>query len=275
MAKNALDLAHIFVEFSGNKVLSDVHASIPEGGLTVFVGPNGAGKTTLLLCIMGEVPYRGEIRFHPDIRGYIGYVPQNLQTQTYTPITCAEFLGMSFSRRPLWLGMSKAGRAAVARVLARVGMEHAEKRCISELSGGEMRRILLAAALLRSPRLLLLDEPAAGVDMRGERLFWDILDDLRTREKITIVMVSHNLSLTAHYASHVICVSRGRCMEGTPHAILTAQNLMTIFGIPIHLYPDQCALSHDLCPMCGAFSMGSDVPSETAVCDCKPPSVRN
>ena len=254
MTEHVIDFENMSVEFAGRTVLDKVCVSIPRGGLTVFVGPNGAGKTTLLLSIMGEVPHRGTIHFAEDARGHIGYVPQHLEAQTSTPITCEEFLALNAGARPLWLGIGQKGRKAAAQALERVGMANAARRCIGELSGGEMRRVLLASALLRDPLILLLAEPTAGVDLRGERLFWDILNELRVQHHISIVMVSHNLTLAAHYASHVICVYDGHCQQGTPHQIFTAANLMSVFGIPIHIYPDQCTVPQHLCPKCGAFA---------------------
>ncbi len=268
MTENVLDIMHLHVEFFGRTVLRDVCVSLPKGGMTVFVGPNGAGKTTLLLSLLGEVPHTGSIRFAPDILGHIGYVPQALNTETYTPITCSEFLRLSFSKRPLWLGATAATRKAVDEALDKVGMSGMQDGCLSELSGGQLHRVLLAAALLGSPRLLLLDEPAAGVDMHGERLFWELLDSLRHSEGLSVVMVSHNLHLTAHYATHVVCVHQGECLQGEPRKVLTAQNLMEIFGIPIHLYPDQCAASHTLCPSCGAFADGQELQNCPVGCSC-------
>ncbi len=257
--KSVIDFDRMSVAFSGRQVLHEVSLAIPEGGLTVFVGPNGAGKTTLLLSIMGEVPHTGEIRFAHGVRGHIGYVPQHLEAQTSTPITCEEFLALNAGRRPLWLGIGREGRRAASEALERVGMATSARRCISELSGGEMRRVLLASALLRHPALLLLDEPAAGVDLRGERMFWEILNELRVQDALSIVMVSHNLTLAAHYATHVVCVYDGTCQQGTPHQIFTAGNLMSVFGIPIHIYPDQCTVPQHLCPTCGAFSQCEQV----------------
>lgn len=132
-----------------------------------------------------------------------------------------------------------------------------------------MRRILLALALLRNPKLLLLDEPAAGVDPKGEHLFWEILEEARRSRGLTIVMVSHNLPLTAHYATHVLCLSRGQCLEGAPHVTLTAKNLMNIFGIPIHLYPDQCTVPQFFCPKCGAFGLEDKEGESVAASVCK------
>jgi hypothetical protein len=132
-----------------------------------------------------------------------------------------------------------------------------------------MRRVLLASALLRRPALLMLDEPAAGVDLKGERLFWEMLDNARQRYGLTIAMVSHNLPLAAHYATHVLCVHEGSVVEGAPRAVLTARNLIKVFGIPIHLYPDQCGEPQLQCPKCGAFGMeneGQAQPGSTCAC---------
>lgn len=258
MQNTAISIENLSVRFRGYTVLDGISASIPAGGCTVFVGPNGAGKTTLLLCLLGEVPYTGTIRKSGDFAGRVGYVPQDLRRADSTPVTVSEFLALSVSRRPMWLGFGGAVRRAVSDVLAEVDMRDAAERRICDLSGGQLRRVLLAQALIRRPRLLLLDEPAAGVDLRGEHLFWDILDDARRRLGLTTVMVSHNLPMAAHFATHVVCIFDGTCMEGAPHKVLTARNLMEVFGIPIHLYPDQCSQPQYLCPKCGAFSREED-----------------
>ncbi len=250
----AVAIEGLSLSFGGRKVLDGIDASFPAGGLSVLVGPNGAGKTSLLLCALGELPHGGRVRLRPDLRGRVGYVPQTLRLELASPVTCAEFLALSVSRRPLWLGLGGETARGAGRVLDRVGLSGATRRRLDELSGGELRRALLASALMRSPGLLLLDEPAAGVDLRGERLFWELLRELRLSEGITIVMVSHNLPLAAHYASHVLCLFGGRCLEGPPRQVLTAGNLMAAFGMPIHLYPDQCAEPQGLCPDCGAFA---------------------
>lgn len=261
MSQPAIAIEDFSVRFGGQAVLSHVSASLPAGGCTVFVGPNGAGKTTLLLCLLGEIKGTGTIRMAEGLAGHVGYVPQNLSFDVRTPVTVGEFLALGLTRRPLWLRVPGAARRQADVVLGQVGMEGAARRSLGDLSGGELRRILLASALLREPKLLLLDEPAAGVDLRGEHLFWDILGEARRERGMTIVMVSHNLPLTAHYATHVLCLHNGGCIEGVPHEVLTARNLMAIFGIPIHLYPDQCATPQFRCPQCGAFAPEDDCPA--------------
>ena len=125
---------------------------------------------------------------------------------------------------------------------------------MGDLSGGELRRVLLAAALGRNPELLVLDEPAAGVDVRGERLFWELLDEARRERGFTQIMVSHNLPLVAHYATHVICLNKKVCATGAPRVTLVSSTLMELFGVPIHLYPDQCDPEDPGCPQCGVVS---------------------
>ena len=255
MNGTAVAIRDLTVRLSGRTVLEGVSASLPEGGCTVFVGPNGAGKTTLLLCLLGEVPYAGSIRLSARCAGRIGYVPQNLNYDVQTPVTVEEFLSLGISRRPLWFGFGKKALARTREALEQVGLPDCAKLRLGDLSGGQMRRVLLASALLRNPALLMLDEPAAGVDLKGERLFWEMLDNARRRCGLTIAMVSHNLPLAAHYATHVVCVHEGSVVEGPPRAVLTARNLIKIFGVPIHLYPDQCSEPHLQCPKCGAFGM--------------------
>ena len=269
MNGTAVAIRDLTVRFHGRAVLEGVSASLPEGGCTVFVGPNGAGKTTLLPCLLGEVPCSGSIRFSPHCAGRIGYVPQNLNFSAQTPVTVGEFLSLGVSRRPLWFGFRKKALALTREALEQVGLPDCAKLRLGDLSGGQMRRVLLASALLRKPSLIVLDEPAAGVDLKGERLFWETLDNARRRYGLTIAMVSHNLPLAAHYATHVICVHEGSVVEGSPRAVLTARNLIKVFGIPIHLYPDQCSEPQLQCPKCGAFGVedeGQDQPGSACAC---------
>ena len=239
----------------GNHILEGICATAPAGGSTVIVGPNGAGKTTLLLCLIGEIPFTGRI----EIAGAgqqprVAYVPQHLSMDRSLPLRVSEFMALSCQRKPLWLGLRPFARAEGRRLLQMVKAEHLEQSRVGDLSGGELRRVLLAAALGRNPELLVLDEPAAGVDVRGERLFWELLDQARRERGFTQIMVSHNLPLVAHYATHVICLNKTVCAMGAPRATLVSSTLMELFGVPIHLYPDQCDPEDPGCPQCGVVS---------------------
>lgn len=249
----ALTFDHVCVCRGGRLILEDVCATVPAGSSTVLVGPNGAGKTTLLLCLIGEMNYTGRIA----AAGLTGlprtaYVPQHLHMDASLPLRVNEFLALNGQRRPLWFGLKPSIGRQARELLALVQAEKLENRRLSDLSGGEIRRVMLAAAFARKPRLLVLDEPAAGVDVQGERLFWEVLDKVRVQHGFTQIIVSHNLSLAAHYATHVICLNKKVCAEGAPHKALGASTLMQLFGVPIHLYPDQCDPADPACPQCGA-----------------------
>ena len=244
----------------GNRILDNVCATAPGGGSTVLVGPNGAGKTTLLLCLIGQLAYEGTICVSGGVRKpRTAYVPQTLSMDRSLPLRVAEFLALGRQRRPLWLGLRPSARSEARRLLRMVRAEHLEQSRMGDLSGGELRRVLLAAALAREPDLLVLDEPAAGVDVRGERLFWELLDEARREQGFTQIMVSHNLPLVAHYATHVVCLNKTVCAMGAPRATLTSSTLMDLFGVPIHLYADQCDPQDPGCPQCGAVGEGASL----------------
>lgn len=239
----------------GNRILNNICATAPAGGSTVLVGPNGAGKTTLLLCLIGEMAYTGRIQFAGlERQPRTAYVPQHLIMDRSLPLRVCEFLALSRQRQPLWLGLRPWARNEGRQLLQMVKAEHLEQSRMGDLSGGELRRVLLAAALGRNPELLVLDEPAAGVDVRGERLFWELLNAARHERGFTQIMVSHNLPLVAHYATHVVCLNKTVCATGAPRATLTSSTLMELFGVPIHLYPDQCDPEDPGCPQCGVVS---------------------
>ncbi len=261
------------VRVNGQQILEDINATVPPCSATVIVGPNGAGKTTLLRCLLGEMPHCGELRFVnengvPMRKPIIGYVPQQLQVDSQLPLRVYEFLTLGHGLRPLWLGCSRKARQDAQALLELVDARKLENRNMGELSGGEMRRVLLAAALGRKPDMLVLDEAEAGVDYRGERLFWQLLDKSRLNLGFTVLMVSHNLPLAAHYATHVLCIKKRLLAEGAPRQTLTGKNLLALFGSPIHLYPNQCDDPGPPCPDCGALG---NQPYQDAAPDGQPP----
>ncbi|MDE5832778.1 MAG: metal ABC transporter ATP-binding protein [Desulfovibrio sp.] len=246
------------VRREGRLILDEITASAPCGGATVIVGPNGAGKTTLLRCLLEETEYSGHIEFvsfdgDRATRPVLGYVPQHLFADAQMPLRVYEFLSLNAEKKPLWLGCSPKNRRRSRELLELVGAEKLENQRLGDLSGGELRRVLLASALGRRPRLLALDEAEAGVDYRGERLFWELLDKSRRELGFTLLMVSHNLPLAAHYATHVICVKKEMIAQGAPRSTLTASTLLELFGVPIHLYPNQCENPGPICAGCGAL----------------------
>jgi zinc transport system ATP-binding protein len=234
----AVIFENVSVELGGVSILDRVTASVPRGGCTAIVGPNGAGKTTLLLTILGDVPYKGRIHTACRINNgcsRIGYVPQRLNFDRGIPITVTEFLSMGVQRLPLWFGIRRTLRKQSLELLNMVNAGYLAERKLGALSGGEMQRVLLALALQQKPDLLVLDEPAAGIDFHGEHIFCDLLDELRRKNGFTQLMVTHDLATVTHHASHVICLNKMVIAQGPPRETLTTQTLTAMFGLHMGL----------------------------------------
>ena len=235
---NAVVFRDVSVRRSGLAILEHVNATVPQGSCTVIVGPNGAGKTTLILALIGEMRHDGDIDVMTGRSGKplrLGYVPQRISIDRGMPLTVVEFLVMGIQKRPLWLGIRPSLKAHSLELLSMVKAEHLASRRLGDLSGGEMQRVLLALALQQEPELLVLDEPSAGVDFQGEHLFCELLDELRAAKGFTQLMVSHDLGMVFHHATHVICLKRHVFAEGTPDEVLTQENLMALFGMHMGL----------------------------------------
>lgn len=242
----AVTFENLTVALAGNTILENISAIIPRGSCTAIVGPNGAGKTTMLLALLGEVPFTGNIRVSRMDEGHplrIGYVPQRLQFDRGMPLTVLEFMVMGWQRSPLFFGIRKIFRDRARQLLSALNMDGLEKRKLGALSGGEMQRVLLALALGQEPDLLVLDEPASGVDFQGEHVFCELLDTLRHERGFTQLMVSHDLPTVTHHATHVICLNRKMAAQGSPQEVLTVETLTAIFGLHMGLV-NSTALPH-------------------------------
>jgi zinc transport system ATP-binding protein len=234
----AIEIKNLGVCLRKIDILKEVHCSIPAGRTTAIIGPNGAGKTTLLLAILGLVPYTGTIQFNFLNKGrpVIGYVPQRLELDRGLPCTVEDLMTASIGHKALWLGKKKEIKEQVRLGLKRVGAEGLKTRFIGKLSGGELQRILLAMALEGDPSILLLDEPTAGIDAPGEQLFCDLLSDIQIQADLTVILISHDLSVVSNHAQHVICLNKNvRCSGGLN--TLTEENLLKTFGLHIQIYP--------------------------------------
>jgi zinc transport system ATP-binding protein len=247
---HAIEIRNLSVRMGGTDILSGIDADIRCGEVTALIGPNGAGKTTLLKAVLGLVPYTGTIRFclspeHGTGNPRIGYVPQRLDFDRNTPMTVLDFFALSSQKRPVFFGRTrKAGREAEEH-LARAGAAHLLERPFGRLSGGELQRVLLAAALRGDPDILILDEPVSGVDIAGGELFCDILDQAHRKAGFGLLLVSHDLSMVTRHADRVICLNRRVVCQGARTEVLTPENLRAIYGTGAHVFVHAPVPGHD------------------------------
>jgi zinc transport system ATP-binding protein len=236
---HAIEIEGVSVRADGAVILEDVTASVPMGKLCALIGPNGAGKTTLLMTMLGLVPHSGQVRFcgcgpHGSGVPRVGYVPQRLDFDRSAPVSVLDFLCLAGQRRPLFFGRRRRWVESSLAALARVGGAHLAGRALGRLSGGELQRVLLAQVLLDEPHVILLDEPVSGVDAAGEQLFLDLVREITASSERTVLMVSHDISVVAERAEHVIALNRTVLAQGPPAEVLTTASLLRLFGVRLH-----------------------------------------
>lgn len=218
-AKPLLTLEAIHLRYGKRDVLTDINLAISPGEIVTLVGPNGAGKSSLAKIALGLVkPSGGSL--HKQKRLRTGYVPQKLRIDDSLPLTVDRFLWMA----------AATTRNQRRHTLARVGAERLFEAAVQSLSGGEMQRVLLARALLRKPQLLVLDEPAQGVDVTGQSALYGLLARLRDTTGCAILLISHDLHLVMAATDRVICLHGHVCCEGTPDSIQQHPEFMRLFG---------------------------------------------
>ena len=227
--------------YDSRAVLRDIDLTIEEGAFVGIVGPSGAGKTTLLRAIVGAVPrIEGSLMFdgRPVGRGGtpgVGWVPQLETVDWNFPATVAEVVLMGrWSDRRWQAWASREDRVAVDRLLDRLGIGGLGRRHIRELSGGQQQRVFLARAMIGDPRLLLLDEPTSGVDLKTRDDILHLLADLNG-DGVTIVMTTHELNTVAAHLPWVVCVNGSIIAEGDPDDIFTSAVLGRTYGADLRV----------------------------------------
>ncbi len=215
-----LELERISVRRGGDLALDEVSLCIAPGTLHALVGPNGAGKSTLLAVILGQVAFEGTARLHARRDGRIGYVPQRFEGDASLPLTVAEFLALSRQRWLLCLGLAREVKPRIAALLERVGLPQFGARLLAELSGGELRRVLLANALDPTPELLVLDEPAAGLDVASQSRLDDLLRTVCKDTGAAVLLGVHDLEQARRVADRVTVLDRRVLREGPPSEVL-------------------------------------------------------
>lgn len=215
-----LAASHICVRFGGDEVLHDVTLSLAPGEIVTILGPNGSGKSTLLRALLGIVPVaEGRVTRAPGLR--LGYVPQRLMIDRTMPMTVRRFLSLP----------TRVSDQAAAEALTRTGMAGHEADQMTQLSGGQLQRVVLARALLGKPQVLMLDEPTQGLDQPGEAAFYRLIEEVRRDTGAAILMVSHDLHVVMAASDRVICLNGHLCCEGTPRVVSTAPEYRALFGL--------------------------------------------
>lgn len=218
-----LEARAIEKQFNGRKVLDSVSFSVEPGQIVTLIGPNGAGKTTLVRIALGLIEAdAGGITRRADLR--LGYMPQSLHIDPTLPLTVERFLRLA-------LRHARGNEAdPIGAVLKQLKIDQLRQSQVAALSGGERQRVLLARALLRKPHLLVLDEPAQGVDIAGQAELYALIDSIAESEGCGVLMISHDLHLVMSSTDEVICLNHHVCCHGKPEAVSTDPAYLSLFG---------------------------------------------
>ncbi len=220
-----LKVRNLNVELAGEKIIENLNFEVKKKETLVILGPNGAGKTVLFRTLLGFLPFKGEIQWQPELK--ISYVPTGLASTKEIPLTIKEFFDLK-----------EVTQKEAIKVLETVGMTSSnilEKR-VAFLSSGQFQRLLVAWGLTGNPQVLLFDEPTAGIDIKGQESIYLLLNKLRDKRKLTILLITHDLSIVYKLADYVICLNKKALCQGPVLEVLTPQHLSQLYGGEIKFY---------------------------------------
>jgi zinc/manganese transport system ATP-binding protein len=236
MAADLLRLDGVSVRLGGREILKDVSFTIGPGEFTGLIGPNGAGKTTLLRVILGLQPVTaGSVLLNgaprPARDSSIGYVPQKLAIEPDMPLRVRDVVSLGLDGNKLGLRLpSRARRELVSDMLAAVGAQRYADARVGELSGGEQQRVMIAHALISKPKLLLLDEPLANLDISSEQGIVSVLAGLARAEGIAVLLSAHDMNPLMPVMDRIVYVAAGRAAVGSTDEVVQPQVLTRLYG---------------------------------------------
>lgn len=206
-------------DFAEKKILENISLTIEEGQIVTLIGPNGAGKTTLVRIALGLLqPDSGSIYHRPKLR--IGYMPQRVHVEPTLPLTVNRFLQLA----------NRQDKTLLSSTLQDLKIGHLGGQQLTAISGGELQRVLLARALLRKPELLILDEPAQGVDLAGQAELYQLISEISDKQGCGVLMISHDLHLVMSSTDEVICLNHHICCHGRPEHVTNDPAYLNLFG---------------------------------------------
>lgn len=245
-----LKLENLSVQMQNDIILQDVSFELLCGEIAALIGPNGAGKSSLFRSILGQMPHRGTITFSPaggpsirlsdlttdlqskkGTRPLIGYVPQSPTFDRGDPLSVLDFFTAATSRYPVCLPIPKQYRERAERCLERVHGNDLLDKPMGGLSGGQLQRVLLALALEPVPHILILDEPLSGVDIEGQHQLLEMLDELRSRYDLSILLSTHDFATLSQFADKVVLLNKRVLMSGSPDVVLSSEEFYNTFHL--------------------------------------------
>ena len=233
---HCIKINNLSVSFGDEKVLDDVSLHMHCGELTVIIGQNGAGKSTLLRAILGQIPHEGNIEFKETKTGNIsnvmkiGYVPQMLNIERELPMTVYDLFATFISKYPVWLPKSRKLYAKIKEQLKLFSVEDCIDKQVGKLSGGQLQRVMLSIAVTPMPDLLILDEPVSGIDENGVRDFYRLVDEMKHKHDLAVLLVSHDLELVRKYADKVVLLDNTILCQGKPSEVFENDSFKKVFG---------------------------------------------
>lgn len=214
-----VDLQHVGLQMHKKVIIEHVDLKVESGEIVTIIGPNGAGKSSLIKIALGLLkPTTGKVKLAKNLR--IGYMPQSVSVEALMPLSVRRFLLLS----------PRATADKASLIAAQLGILDYLDTPIQSISGGEMQRVLLARALLNDPNLLILDEPAQGIDINGQVALYQLLVDIRASLGCSILMVSHDLHLVVAGTDRVVCLNKHICCSGHPAAVTKHPEFIHLFG---------------------------------------------
>ena len=219
-----LSVQALKIQFGDRRVIQNLSFDVDEGDNVAIIGPNGAGKTVLLKALLGLLPYQGEIRWSPGVR--LGYVPQKVTADRQMPIRVHDLLAAKAH-------VLKLHPRSIDAVATLVGLTpEVLNASIGVISGGQFQKALIAFALLGEPNVLLFDEPTASLDELAQERIYELVERLQHEQHLTVLLVSHDLSIVYRAANKVLCVSKDKVCFGPPREVLTPATLEAMYSAP-------------------------------------------